>query len=157
MRLFIASSINFDNYMQLKNEFRELISGKWVDEKNLHLTHLFIGDDEPNKYKNIKLNIPKDKIVINGLGNFGDKVLFLNVINKSAKSINTQLQKTLNKKIDYKPHITLCRIKNIKNKDSFKKLINSYKIHFEVEYKVYLYQSILTPKGPIYKKIYEYR
>ncbi len=157
MRLFIASSINFDNYMQLKNEFRELISGKWVDEKNLHLTHLFIGDDEPNKYKNIKLNIPKDKIVIDGLGKFGDKVLFLNVTNKSAKSINSQLQKILNKKIDYKPHITLCRIKNIKDKDTFKKLINSYKIHFEVEYKVYLYQSILTPKGPIYKKIYEYR
>ena len=157
MRLFIATPIICDKYEEIKKLFQECIDAKWVDKSNLHLTHLFIGEDEPNKYKNIKLNIPKDKIVIDGLGKFGDKVLFLNVTNKSAKSINSQLQKTLNKKIDYKPHITLCRIKTIKDKDTFKKLINSYKIHFEMEYKVYLYQSILTPKGPIYKKIYEYK
>jgi len=43
MRLFIASPVIFDNYASLKEDFEGIIEGKWVDEKNLHLTWVFLG------------------------------------------------------------------------------------------------------------------
>jgi len=76
MRLFIATPINFPLYQAIKNDFKDVIDGKWVEGWNLHLTHKFIGEDEPEKYKT-ELKIKSEKLKVNGIGILGDKILYL--------------------------------------------------------------------------------
>ena len=44
MRLFIASPIILDDYTSIKEDFKDIIEAKWVEEENLHLTWVFLGD-----------------------------------------------------------------------------------------------------------------
>jgi len=156
MRLFIATPINFPLYQAIKNDFKDIIDGKWVEGWNLHLTHKFIGEDNPKKYKN-KLKIENGKWKINGIGMFGEKILYLKVDGDDL--INSEINKKFNLKNDkpFIPHITLCRIKSIKDKEKLKEKLSKWQnINFSFPLEVYLYKSTLTKKGPIYEKIYKY-
>ena len=56
-------------------------------------------------------------------------------------------------------HITIARIKNLKNKNSFLELINKTKVNkivFIIK-EFYLKESILQKEGPVYKVISRYR
>jgi 2'-5' RNA ligase len=157
MRLFIATPVTLPIYGAIKQDLSRYIEGKWVEGWNLHLTHKFIGDDEPQKYET-DLEIPKEKIKINGIGMFGDKVLYLKADSTNIKKVNEEINKKFNMNDDkpFKPHITLCRIKNIKDKTFYEKLKKWENINFEIPFDVYLYKSTLTKRGPIYEKIYKY-
>jgi len=154
MRLFIATPVKLTIYSAIKNDFSKYINGKWVEGWNLHLTHKFIGEDEPDKYKN-SIKIDNKKFKINGIGMFGNKILYLKA--DIDDSINKEINEKFNLKNDkpFVPHITLCRIKELKEgyKDALKKWEN---INFEVPNEVYLYKSTLTKKGSVYEKIYKY-
>jgi len=148
MRLFIATPITLPFYQTLKDKLNPYIEGKWVEGYNLHLTHKFIGQDNPNNWK-IELKIPNEEIEIKNFGIFNEKILYM-----KANSLHiAQIAKQLNVK-NFTPHITLCRMKKFDKKifDILKTIDFSSKVAF----KVYLYSSILTQKGPIYKKIYTY-
>ncbi len=155
MRLFIATPVTLPIYGAIKNDLSKYIDGKWVEGWNLHLTHKFIGEDEPEKYEALKLEVPSSKLKVNGIGMFGNKILYLKA--DIDDSINKQINEKFNLKNDkpFVPHITLCRIKDLKEgyKDALKKWEN---INFEVPNEVYLYKSTLAKKGPIYEKIYKY-
>lgn len=158
MRLFIATPVTIPIYSAIKNDLSKYIEGKWVEGWNLHLTHKFIGEDEPEKYK-IPLTIPDEKIKIKGIGMFNNKILYLKAESKNIQSINSQFNKHFNMENEkpFTPHITLCRIKDIKDKKFFDELKKWESKTFEIPYKVYLYKSTLTKKGPVYEKIYEYK
>jgi len=49
MRLFIASPVILDDYASIQEEFKDIIEGKWVEEENLHLTWVFLGDLKDEK------------------------------------------------------------------------------------------------------------
>ena len=56
-------------------------------------------------------------------------------------------------------HITIARIKNLKNKNSFLELINKTKVNkivFMIK-EFYLKESVLQKEGPVYKVISRYR
>jgi 2'-5' RNA ligase len=148
MRLFIATPVTLPFYQIIKQKLSPYIQGKWVEGYNLHLTHKFIGDDNPDNWK-IDLNIPNEKIEIKDFGIFNNKILYMKAISPHIDFIAKQLNVK-----NFTPHITLCRIKQLDDKlfEKLKTLDFSYKIEFEVN----LYSSILTKKGPIYKKIYKY-
>ena len=81
MRLFIASSIILDDYASIKEDFKDIIEGKWVKEENLHLTWVFLGDVENEKPVIDKLqNISplENEVSIEEMGYFGrpPRVLF---------------------------------------------------------------------------------
>ena len=156
MRLFIATPVSLPIYETIKQNLSKYIEGKWVEGWNLHLTHKFIGEDEPEKYK-IKLKIKNEKLKIKGMGTFGDKILYLKA--NVSNDINKQINAKFNLKNDkpFKPHITLCRIKEIKNKKFFEEIKKYENISFEMPLDVYLYKSTLTKKGPVYEKIYKYQ
>ena len=154
MRLFIATPVTLPVYKAIKDNLSKYIKGKWVEGYNLHLTHKFIGEDEPDKYETF-LNIPNKTIKVSGIGMFGNKILYLKA------DIDDVINKEINEKFNLKndkpfvPHITLCRIKELK--DGYKEAIKKWEnINFEIPLKVYLYKSTLTKKGPIYEKIYKY-
>jgi len=155
MRLFIATPINVPVFKAIKDDLAKYIDGKWVEGWNLHLTHKFIGEDEPEKYKK-NLNIPTKKLRIKGIGTFGDRILYLKA------DIDDEINKEINEKFGlkndkpFKPHVTLCRIKNIKDKKFWEELKKWENVEFEVPLDVYLYKSTLTKKGPIYEKIHKY-
>ena len=44
MRLFIASPVVLDDYSSIKEDFKNIIEGKWVEEQNLLLTWGFLGE-----------------------------------------------------------------------------------------------------------------
>ena len=154
MRLFIATPVKFNLYQSLKSDFSKVLDGKWVEGWNLHITHKFIGEDDPSKFKK-SLLIPNEKIKIKGISTFNDKILFLKA---NLKEITSQINEVFGLSEDrFTPHVTLCRIKAIKNRQDFSNLMEKWQnIEFEIDYEVYLYKSILTKRGPIYEKIYKY-
>jgi 2'-5' RNA ligase len=156
MRLFIATPVNLPNYKIIKNALEPFLEGNWVKGFNLHLTHLFIGEGKIEDFK-FKLQIPNEKIKISGFGMFGQKILYINAHSKNIDTINKQLTKITGIKSNFKAHITICRIKKINNfKDFSAKLKELEGFEFYIDFKVFLYSSTLTPKGPIYKKEYQY-
>ncbi|MEN8727670.1 MAG: 2'-5' RNA ligase family protein [Sulfurovum sp.] len=74
MRLFIASPVILDDYASIKEDFKDIIEGKWVEEQNLHLTWVFLGDmeDERAVIEKLKEISPLERnIGIKELGYFG--------------------------------------------------------------------------------------
>jgi 2'-5' RNA ligase len=56
----------------------------------------------------------------------------------------------------FKPHVTLGRIKHLKNAESLKSALEMYRDTFiqdVIVEELILYQSVLRPEGPIYKAI----
>jgi 2'-5' RNA ligase len=157
MRLFIATPITLPIYTAIKQKLSPYIQGNWILGSNLHITHLFIGEQEPNNYK-FRLNIPNEKIELKGLDFFNDKILYIKASSPNIDIVHKELIKKLQiHSKTFKPHVTLCRIKSIKDKT---KLLNAVKefnnLKFYADFEVYLYSSTLTPKGAIYKKLYKY-
>jgi RNA 2',3'-cyclic 3'-phosphodiesterase len=147
---------------------------KWVEERNLHITILFLGDTDEGDIVKIcnKLSLRlKDfnsfLLKLTGTG------VFKNVYNPKALWLGTEESENLRKlyevivnaiasigfeiqKRNFIPHITVGRTKHIKNKSNFKKLIESLKVKEIDQIKiseVYFYESILTVKGSEYNVI----
>ena len=60
---------------------------------------------------------------------------------------------------NFVPHLTVGRIKNVNNKQQFQNVIDQYKSSFiqkvQVE-SIILFESLLSPTGPQYKKVSEF-
>jgi len=149
MRLFVATPVTLPFYQSLKNDLAPFVKGKFVEGYNLHLTHFFIGEDEPEKWHK-KIIVPNEKITIQGFDKFKN-VLYLKATSKNIDLVANQFN---NK--NFIPHITICRFKELKN--GYEEILKKYeKFKIEVPFEVWLYSSVLTSKGPIYKKLYKYQ
>ena len=147
MRLFIATPVYLKNYDEIKNKL-SFLKAKWVENENLHITHKFIGEDNVENWK-IDLKIPNEFIKIDGFGIFNNKILYLKATSKHINIIANQLNVK-----NFIPHITICRLKQMDN--SVFEVLQNINIDAKIPFEVYLYSSILTKNGPIYKKIYKY-
>jgi len=174
MRCFIA--------IDLPEEVREKIYGinkildgikhKPVEKHNLHLTLKFLG--EINDYRanwvieRLKsLKIKKFKAWLNGLGVFPDenfiRVLWIGVepsstIHQIHKQIDDALEKYFKKDKRFQSHITISRIKSLKDKKDFLEKIKSIRVEagFCVE-EIKLKRSILKREGPEYDDLYVFK
>ncbi len=174
VRLFIGSHLNsesfIENYNLIQKDFSAVCYGKWVEAENLHLTYHFIGEVSKPEADKIKIALSdclgeyQTKLVLSGLGAFpklkNPRVLFANIINSDGtlREIYNQTKEILGRfnyhedKESFKPHLTLVRIKDLKQRE-FADLIASYKDYHFASFetvRVELIQSTLTPKGPIY-------
>lgn len=173
MRAFIA----VETSEELKDKIAELqkkleMEGvKLVERDNLHLTLHFLGEiDERMKEKVVdamnKLNFRKFEMRCRGVGAFPSRnrmrVVWVGADAPELKEIHEQLGKELGKlgfkREEFSPHITLARVKFLKNKNRLAEFINA---NSEVELgscavdRVLLKKSTLTPNGPIYENIHE--
>lgn len=172
MRCFLAIELGEETKKELIKIQKHLPEAKMklVEEENLHLTLKFFGeieDFQANKIKEILKQIKFGKFKAN-LGNIGifPSSNFIRVVWVSLEP--SEKIKELHKIIDemlgnekmredkaFESHITLARIKFVKDKkifiDEFKK-IDIKQIEFEINSFI-LKESILTEKGPIYKDI----
>lgn len=178
MRLFLAVDLpeNTKKYLAQKIElnkkaFSESLSGKlnFVNEKNYHITVKFLGDVDLANYQDLvnlikyhclgysNLKIQLAKISIWPLKN--PRIIKASIIkNKNLELITTNLSKAINNSkiiqpefFDLKPaHITLARVKY---SQTIKQPL-SVDLNFKFSvFNLTLFQSELTPSGPIYTKL----
>ncbi len=162
-RYFIGSFAKIENYESLKKEFEPIFEGRWIKEKNLHMTFKFLGelkDVETVVKKLKKINYPEKQIVIfQRFKVFGKKILNLRSSNKTIYKLHSSIEKCLEKEFikdeNFKPHITLMGIKKIKDK-SYKDKLKTLEYEAQLELKVCLIKSIFTPNGVKYKIMREF-
>jgi len=177
MRAFIA----IDLPERIKNKIAELendlkkcdLAFRWVKPENLHLTLKFLGDINQEQVSKIKEAITKIsgefaafQASFNGFGFFPNerrpRIFFISIDKEELlKSIARELEEELetlgfDKENRFKSHITLARIKDLKNIDSLKAKIKNTQLDEKLPADaIILYKSTLTKEGPIYGKIFK--
>ncbi len=176
MRAFLAIELNnhvIDNIKQTQKTLKntDYAKIKYVEEKNMHITLKFFGDINPRKQKQITkiinntiTNYEPYTIKIANIGAFPNikrpRVIWTGIKDKNNYTINLikQLDEEFSKigfekERNYKPHITLGRVKEVYDRELSKVLSdlkNNYHGKVEIN-KIVLKSSQLTPDGPIYK------
>ncbi len=160
MRLFIASPAKLYDYTGLRKEFSEVLEGTWVQEESLHLTWVFLGEEPaagPWIEKLRNLTPPKKPVPLRKLGSFGrpPRVFHAKAEDPDLYAKARQFRESGFELHRFTPHVTLCRIKRIRDWRRYKELLKAYeeKILGEISEEIILYESILTKERAIHKKI----
>ncbi|MGB9824711.1 MAG: RNA 2',3'-cyclic phosphodiesterase [Candidatus Hydrothermia bacterium] len=175
MRVFLAFDIPEDiktEIYQILVEKKKHLSGvKWVERENLHITCKFLGEVNTQQLESLDKMLKEHfnkglsvKIRLSGFGTFPNlkwpRVLWIGVEGEKEKILEiwkkvediTRQMKIGEPEKDYIPHLTIGRVKvPIEIKQDF---INYSSREFSINY-ITLYQSTLTPEGPIYTKLKE--
>ncbi len=184
IRSFIAIEIEeqevLSKIIKIKNSISDLgLDIKPVEDENIHITIRFLGEitfTTLNEIKNILNNTTKIvkpfTINIKGIGAFPNtlrpRVIWVGItegfdnliaIRKYIDNevIRLKLIDVYRDRHEFSPHITIARVKSLRNIDRFIEFYQSYKdFEFGISHvsKIKLKQSILTPRGPIYKDIH---
>ena len=169
MRIFTAIEIPEGakiSIQEIINKINTKAVVKWVLKENLHITLKFFGEvDASTPIENVLRDIGKEfqpfNISLSGIGAFPSessiKVLWVGIEEGENELIklyeaveNRGIQLGFKKEgKDFTPHITIGRVK--KGILKFPNIEFSYP-QFLAE-KITLFESILTPSGPIYKTI----
>jgi 2'-5' RNA ligase len=175
-RIFIGSFIKIDNnkYNKIKKELKDAVLGRWTPLENFHITYKFIGEVDENQLENIKYQLKEEinkiknvNISLDGLGAFpsiyNPKVLFIKA--NENESCLTDIHNFVEDRLsflgikksekEFVPHITLMRIKKYRIENFLKGIhkFKDYNFGTIKEIEVNIIESILNPKGAIYKKI----
>jgi len=180
IRCFIAIELSPDIKQALgriEAELEKNISGvKWVKPENIHLTLKFLGSIDKETVEGIK-KILDDiaggarpfKIRLSAAGAFPDpsrpRVIWVGI--DEGKDESTRLADGIEEKAaalgiekesrPFHPHLTLARVKFIKDKDAVKRALPSLKVP-QAEMtadKITLFRSTLMGAGPVYTAIHE--
>ena len=158
----------FKTFESLKNSGTAF--GNFVKKENMHLTLKFLGNLSEEKIKEIKkklceVNFKTFNTDVGNIGFFPSekyvRVIWVDLISEKIKG----LKKTIDDKLheiginhdgrEFSSHITVARIKKMKNKEDFFKKIKELKIkkmNFEIN-DFFLIKSELRKDGPVYKII----
>ncbi len=179
MRLFIAVDVEEPSIVSrvamVKSTIQSLnVPVKLVEDENLHITLLFIGEVSEYAAESIKealstLSFRSFKIKLKGIGAFPSpgrpRVVWVGVdegeeeLVKLHREVLSRVRKAgiQVSKQEFKPHLTIGRVKGTRNITALTKMLMEYseeEFGYQVVNEVRLKQSILTPKGPIYKTLY---
>jgi 2'-5' RNA ligase len=177
-RIFIAIKVDpGQSLMRIYSSLRSLLGSekiKWTDPANIHLTLAFLGDTADDLISVAGIILKQKcagfgdfKFNLNGAGvfkNYRDpRVIWIGIEpNENLIQLNDRILTGLKDagfKLEdrqFRPHITLGRIKSIKNPDALRSALGEYQesqiqeVHVK---EVILYESILKPTGPVYKPI----
>lgn len=174
-RLFLAVKIFPDK--KFREIYHFLKTGlvdekiKWVEPENVHVTLRFFGDTEEDNIPGISrtlrhavAQVPAFDVVLRHAGVFGGyykpKVIWLGLeppepLQDLAATVNAALVPLGYDMPEepFIPHLTIGRIKYIRNKSYLAHLIEKQKdvfvqaLHVEA---IFLFESILRPQGPLY-------
>ncbi len=183
MRIFLAAEVPGDirkNISGFIGELKEMTGGvKWVNAENIHITLYFFGEVKENDYSNllkyledIKSIVNPFEITIRRVSAFPSlnrpRVIWCGVDDGSKYLLKTNsfvknivFKKSLNvnrEEKEFKPHLTIGRVKGHYSKDLVEKIMNNSEREFGsfVIEKFILFKSTLTKKGPIYEILKEY-
>jgi 2'-5' RNA ligase len=179
MRCFIAIDIGEKTRASLADLQKRLAAKvdirkgdvKWVEPENIHLTLKFLGEIKDEQAaevcdiaKQVAAGYAGFDITFESVGTFGGKsarVVWVGIAQGSDKL--AELQKELDGRLaqagfpaedrEFSPHLTICRVRN--PKAGFKlaeaaKQFERFKLGNITADAVCVYQSQLTPAGPVY-------
>jgi 2'-5' RNA ligase len=180
-RIFIAIKIEAgDKLLKMISSLKAGLWGdniKWTNTENIHITLAFIVDTGEEQVSVISKML-KDKcegfgkfgLIIKGAGVFksindprviwtgiepSEKLLYLNeLIISGLATAGIRLEAR-----PFRPHLTLGRIKQLKQVNDLKELIERYRdkeIQKAAVNEVILFESLLLQSGPVYKSIAEF-
>lgn len=167
-RIFFA--LNFPS--EIKKELFEkcgkklnLEGIKRVKEENIHITLLFLGYFDEEKIQEIKekaagIKQEKIRVKINGIDSFNFRVIFLRTEKgeKEIEGLHKKICSALEIRDErFKAHATIARNKKLDRKsfEGIMKKLKEIELEKEIEIKSFdLMESILSPEGPEYKKIF---
>jgi len=178
IRCFIAIELSEEiknTLAKIEKELEKTIYGvKWVEPGNIHLTLKFLGYIEKDIVEKIK-EILKEiaagmkpfKIKLSSVGAFPSpsqpRVIWVGI--DEGKKESTEIANLIEEKVSplgiekenraFHPHLTLARVKFLKDKSSVKNAFASSKVP-QVEMtatKITLFQSTLSPEGPTYSPL----
>ena len=167
MRLFIAIDFN-----ELKDYFVELQSSLPKNAelsltKTFHLTLKFLGEVQPDKVEILNKSLKEIafkpfSVNLDSIGVFPSedyiRVVWVGLkpeeqVLELQKNIDENLKKLFKKEKDFKPHLTIARVKYIEDKKQFVDKLKRIKVENKKinvnNFK--LVKSTLTPKGPVYE------
>lgn len=178
-RLFAAIKIHpSPRYISLFNELSSSLRHeriKWVEPENMHLTLKFLGETDeakiPSICQAIKAASAQSKpftLKIANSGIFGShydpKIIWFGIekqdeLGSLAQNIFTELGKCgwEADRQNFVPHLTIGRIKELKDKLLFQQIICKYNtVEIQEEYvrEITLYESILRREGPLYVNVF---
>jgi len=182
IRAFLCIEITdtgiLDEIKQVQDEFKHLRSKiKSTERENLHITLKFLGDISLETSEKIIALLDQVKftgfdLTFNGIGCFPNiyrpRIVWIGTEagTEAVKNIYSQIENQLSKfgfkKEKFTSHITISRVKFFDNGDSnkFVKLIESFKNKDFGTMNVSSFQlkkSTLTPKGPIYETLKDFK
>lgn len=183
MRLFIALPLSseieiyLDKLIEtLKNNCDRSASVKWVKPGNIHLTVKFLGETDPCKVDgiiealnlsvigNLPINsainrigafpnLSRPRIIWAGLHGGNDELVELAAkVDSAVSRLGFQREER-----PFKAHLTLARVRDsrgIQRLASFMKEFDLKPVDLCLD-KLVLFESNLTPRGPIYRRLHE--
>lgn len=175
MRLFIAFDISKEAETEVVRAQDDLkkADAKLSLVKEFHLTLKFLGEVDEKKLDELKERLKKVSFepFYAHLGNTGVfpsedyvRVVWIGIepkdkISELQQKIEDCLEGMFEEDTRFHPHLTLARVKFVKDKKAFMeklKSVRAEKRSFKVE-SFKLMKSTLTPEGPVYEVLEEYK
>lgn len=171
MRCFISIDLPKDIKKEIKKIQNKLpkFLGKKTELENLHLTLKFLGEIDKEKVEEVekrlgKIDLKKFETKIDDFGVFSEKFiriiwLHLTHCDNLQRNVDDKLKDLFEKEHRFMSHLTIARVKNIKDKKEFLKELKKMEIK-QIKFQVnefYLMKSELTSKGPVYSVIKKYK
>ncbi len=167
MRTFIAIEIPKhvkEQIVKIQNSLPEF-TGKKTERENLHLTLKFLGEIDEKKLDEVKrrlkkINLKSFETEIKGIGMFSERIIWLHMTSceELQREVDEKLSDTFEKEKRFMSHLTIARIKSVRNKKEFLEEIKKIKIP-EMKFPVKnfnLKKSKLSRNGPVYEDIEVY-
>lgn len=170
MRLFVAIDFNKEKeYLSQLQEKIDISGAKQSFVKIFHLTLKFLGEVQPDVAELVKKEFQKIKlkqfsVSLDSLGVFPSenyiRVVWVGLkpednVLELQKMIDDNLGKLFRKENDFKAHVTLARVRFVKDKEDFNKKLKSIEVEkrgFDIN-EFLLVKSELKPAGPEYTTV----
>lgn len=161
----------FHLFDKLKNS--SSCSGNFVEKESLHLTLTFLGEIDEERLETAKkalskIDFRRFPVETGNIGFFPNKefvkVLWVDILSDKISSLREEIENVLKKEgfdfknLDFVPHLTVARIKNIRNKKLFHQILDDFrlpKMLFIAE-DFAIMKSVLKKSGPEYKIVEKY-
>lgn len=179
IRCFVAAKIDANKKIEsfIDELDRSEAKIKTVEPKNLHITFKFLGDTPSDSIddivaalKRVCQDVSCFDVSVEGVGVFPKreyvKVVWVGLKKgeKKLKALALRIDEELLKvgfaaeKRKFSSHVTVGRLRFVKDKSSFLELIDGYSDTFFSNQRIsqiFLMKSTLTPSGPIYESLAE--
>lgn len=176
MRTFLGIDLPDEikkNIKEVIEKLKKVKEARTVKLENLHITLKFLGDVEEKKIELIKEKLkssfsdfPCFEVKLKGIGVFPEekrvRVLWIGVEdNGILKKLNEKIERIMEKfgferEKEFVSHITIARFKSVPNLNFIREFLEKHRDAVFGKFKIedfFLYESFLTPEGPIYRKI----
>lgn len=181
IRAFIAVGVSNEAKLEIKRIIELLctanVNAKWIEIKNIHVTLKFLGSVEKQRLKDLVPRLQKIaqtiepfEITLSEIGTFpknnDPKVIWIGIEKNKAmleklyfeidKAVKEEGLACENRK--FKPHVTLCRIKNSEKTSKLREIIDAAEIRPvpSTISEMILFRSRLTPQGAIHTPVLEF-